>query len=460
MRNELDAAEDGLARANAFVSLGQFERALPLVDRAVLAGEHAGSPGVIARALVVRGECEDRLGRSSAALATYQRAAKTAAQARDQTVVADSLSRAFLVDGDHLGHRADALRTQPFVELALDSAGQPDTERAQWLHFLAILLYEDPSRVDEAAVDEHEALAIRQRTLPPNHVYIFDSIETLANIEVERKHFDESKRLLEQVLAGRVAARGPNDSSVSAVYTNFGVLEIGRGDLPAAIGYLQRAVDIARSAGRPNTVALFNLGVSQLALGRWSAAATSLSVSLEASERVGGAESRDVGESAMFLGIAWIARGDFERGRPMLLRGLDVVRRSGSPLLTTALMHVARLALHDGDRQKVHALLAEAMKLPADAPLQTLVAAELTRAEAGCAAARPMFAKALDSAVAGDDRFARSLATVELAECEIATGESRTAQQRLEAELASLAKANADDIASAPARAALAKVQR
>ena len=410
---------------------------------------------------MIRGECEDRLGRYSVALATYQRAAKAAAKAHDNTVVADALARAFMVDGDHIGHRADALRTQPFVEIALESAGQPDAERAEWLHSLAVLLYDDASLVDEAAADERESLAIRQRTLPPNHVYIFDSIETLANIEAARKHFDESKRLLEQVLDARIAARGPNDASVSAAYNNLGVLEIKRADMLAAIDYLQRAVDIATSNGQPNTAALYNLALSQLELGRWSAAVKSFSVSLETSERIDGTESRNTAESAMFVGIASIALGDYEHGRPMLQRGVDVARRSGSPSLTTALTQAARLALHDGDRKRAHALLDEAMKLPAtNAPLRTLAAAEILRAESGCGAARATFVKALDSAVADDELMDHSIAIVELAECEIATGDSRAAQQRLEVELAWLTKAKADDIAVAPVRAALAKAQQ
>ncbi len=455
-----DDAERELARATALVSLGQFEQAIPLVERVAEVGEHAGDRSLVARALLVRGECEDRLGRHAASLATLQRGAKAAAEARDHVSVAEALSHAFLIEGDHLGHRADALRSRPFIELALESAGQPDAVRAGWLHYLAILLYDDPSHVDEAATYERESLAIRQKTLPPNHVYIFDSLETLANIEAARQNFDESTRLLHRVLEARIAARGPIDFLVASAYNNLGVVEVRRNNTIAAIDFLERGVDIARRAGQPNLNAIYNLAVTQVELGRLGAAAANFSATLEMAERLDGKDSRHAGDAAMFLGVVWIASGDYARGGPMLLRGLDGVRRSTSPSLATALSHAARLALHDGDRPRARELLDEAMKLPArNKPLRLLVAAEIAHAETGCMSARAMFASVFDATITEGERFVQSIVTVELAKCEIAGGDVPAARARLVAELAWLEKASADDIVRAPARELLAKIR-
>jgi tetratricopeptide (TPR) repeat protein len=458
LQSDVDDAENGLARATAAMSLGQYERALPLVDRAIVIGERAKAPSLIARALVIRGECEDRLGRYEASLATYRLAAKTASQARDHHVVADALARAFFVEGDHLGRRADALKARPFVELAIESAGQPDAVRAEYLHFLAILLYDDSSKVDEAARHEKESLEIRRRTLPSNHMYIVDSMETLANIEAQRGSYVESERLLKLVLEARIAARGPSDSMVSSAYNNLGVNEVGRGDLVAATEYLQSAVDVSTAAGRPNSAAIFNLAIVQLDLGRWRDATATFTTALETSEHIRGPDSRDVAEAATYLGAAWMARGDVERARPLLVRGLDVARRSGSPSLTTSLVHSARLALHDGDRRTARALHAEAIALPiSNESLVTLVGAELARAESGCAAAAPIFRQAIERG--GARSYVRTIATVQLAECEIGEGDKRGAQQRLDVELAQLANGRADELAQAMVRAALEKAR-
>ncbi|MFN0248782.1 MAG: protein kinase domain-containing protein [Kofleriaceae bacterium] len=452
-QTEIDAAENDLARANAAMSLGQYERALPLVERAIAVGETTHARSLIARALVIRGECEDRLGRFEAALATYRLAAQNASQARDHEVVADALARAFFVEGDHLGRRADALNARPFVELAVESAGQPDAVRAEWLHFLAILLYDDPTHVDEAARHERESLAIRQRTLPEGHVYVVDSMETLANVEASRGNYVESEQLLKRVLAARIASRGPSDSMVSSAYNNLGVLEVRRGNLATAIDYLQSAVDIANSNGQPNSAAVFNLAISQLDLGRWQAALTTFTSALALSERFG-AESRDVAEAATFLGAVSIAIGDVERGRPILLRGVEAARRSQSPMLSTSLAHAARLALLDGDLATARALRDEGAALPTtNKGVHLLVAAELSQRDRGCAFARPIFVQALERSK--HQSFERTTATVALAACERAAGDDG-ARLRLEAELAFLVAAKADEVVLAKVRAALA----
>ncbi|MFN0246891.1 MAG: protein kinase domain-containing protein [Kofleriaceae bacterium] len=456
LRAEVDDAENGLARANAAISLGQYERALPLVERAITAGGHADTPSLTARALILRGECEDRLGRFDASLASYRLAAKNASRARDHAVVADALSRAFLVEGDHLGRRADALAARPFIELAMDSAGQPNDVRATWLHYLAIVIYDDPGKLEEAVQYERESLAIRRRTLSANHLYIIDSMETLANIEVARGNLEEAERLLQQVLDARIAARGSQDGSVASASSNLGILEFHRGDLLAAMEYFQRAVDISVAAGHPNRGALFNLGVTQWQLGRWRAATTTFTTGLEVSEKVA-AESRDVAEAATYLAGTRIVAGDVEEGRPVLARGIEIARRSGSLVLATGLAFAARVALHDKDHEKARLLIDEAAKLPSsDKAMVSLVAAELSRAKDGCTTARPALVRLLESAIADKQNLVRALATVHLAECEIAAGDVRPARDRLEALLAWLAKMGADEAAKSAARSVLA----
>ena len=460
-RSEISSAEDALARAWSFQSVGQFERALALAEEAVAVGERTAWTPLTSRALVLRGECYDRLRRYPDALATYESAATAAAQARDHQLVVDALARAFLVRGDHLGRRAEALAARPYLELALESAGQPPRARAMWLHFLAILTYEDPSLRDEAAAHENEALALLQKVLPPDHVYIVDSLETLANVEAQRGRFDESKKLLDRVLAARTAARGPNDISIADALTNLGGLEIQRNQPLAAVDYLERAQATARAAGARHTTSLYNLAIAQFDLGRWHSAASSYALSLAGSEAAaGGADSRDVAEAAIFLGVVELALGDLAQGRPMLARGVVLARKSGSPTLTTALTHAARLSLRDGDRVAARARLAEARALPAtNGPLLTLVSAELERAEGGCARATEPFRNAVAEASHEGQRSVQSAGVVQLAECEIARGDFGAAEQLLAPEVAWLAESGADEIAATPARAALARAR-
>jgi hypothetical protein len=161
----------------------------------------------------------------------------------------------------------------------------------------------------------------------------------------------------------------------------------------------------------------------------------------------------------MFLGVAWLATGDYERGGPMLLRGVELMRRAGSPSLATGLAHAARLALHDGDRTKARTLLEESLKLPtSNKPLRVLVAAEILLAEGGCAAARGKLIEALDFATADGQHYSRVLATDKLVTCLLAAGDTSGARQRIEPMLAWLEKGSADAALIMPLRAAVAKL--
>jgi tetratricopeptide (TPR) repeat protein len=454
---EIDAGETDLARASTFLSLDQYERASVAIQRAVVSGEHV-SPSLLARSLVVRGQIVHRLGHEAEALADQQRAAKVAATAHEQTVLADALTNAFFIDTNGLGHLTDGLKSRPFIELAIESAGRPDEVRAQWLHVLSIALYEDPSHTDEAAGFEREALAIRQRILPAGHPFIYDSIQTLGNIEVSRGNYAEGLALFQQLLAHKLATRGPRDTSISEVNNNIGTVWYQRDDLLGALGYFETSVEIARSSGQPNPLASSNVGLTQLDLGRWtSATATFASFQAEA-EQVTQGDSSLIAEAELYRGEAALLAGNLEQARSFLDGSVEHARASGSNLLSSMLSYSARLAIQLGDPKRARALIDEALPLSTpEVPLRTFVAAEVTLAETSCAAARQHLIDAYDLAVKQHVHVVVSQAALTLARCEIQLGDRAAAKARLETELAWLTRSKAEDVALAPVRAALAK---
>jgi tetratricopeptide (TPR) repeat protein len=459
LQQQIEVGETAVARAIAMMSLAQYDRALPLASQAVTIGDTTNATSLMARGLVVRGECEDRLGRPIEASATYQRAASVAAKAREHVVLADALSRRFFVEGDHLGHRKEAAQMRPFIELAIESAGSPEWLRAAWLHLIAGVENDDPKTAKAAVALARESLAIRQRTLPPDHADILDSLETLANAESALGNFDEAKRIMQRILETRLASRGRNDYTVSAAYNNLGSLEIRRNDQVAALVYLEPAVEIARTSGQPNWSAVLNLGLVQLDLGRYRAAAKSFEEAVELAKPFGD-NSAHFGESLVLQGIAWIEAGEVVRGRPLFLRGIEVARRSGSPIMMLALSNAVLLALRDRDPRQAHALFDEATKSPPNDPGPLALAkAELARAEAGCAKARPLLVTAIELGTSDGGRFVQTHAKLSLAECELELGDHAAARTRLETELASLIKAGADEVILARTRAAIAKLR-
>jgi tetratricopeptide (TPR) repeat protein len=456
-RAEIAAAEDTLARGWALQALSQYEAAAPLARQAAAVGERTGWSPLLARALILLGDCQDRQMQYSAALASYDRAATVAAQARDDAAVVDALARRFLVLGEHLGQPAAALEGRTFIELALERAGRPPHLRALWLHFLAIMLLKQDEAEDALAI-ESEAVAIWRGLVPAGHVLLVDSLETLGNIHIQRGELDRAEALLHEVLAAKSSARGPGHLSVADTLTNLGVLDSTRGRLTEAIDSWKRAVAISDAAGAPACVAMLDIGLVRFQLGQWRASADQLATSLSCVERRRpGKASKWVGMTASELGYALMALGELDRAAQQLDRGVEILRASGSKRVVDALAQAARLSIARGDRATARGRVDEAKKHgSAVNPLLHLAEAEVVRAEAGCREARAIYELAIKVSTE-ENPLTRFDATTGLAECLSQLGRPADAVAALEPELAWLDEVGADRGTGARARLAMAR---
>jgi tetratricopeptide (TPR) repeat protein len=429
---------------------------LPLARDAAEVAERTGWTPLLARALILRGECEDRQRQYAAAQATFDRAAKAAAQAQDDAAVIEALALRCLVLGEHLGRPGEALEGRQYIEILLERAGSPPRLRALWLHYLAIMLHAN-GRQDEALEAVVKAVAIGREIYPDGHVRLVDSIETQGNIEIARGEMDHAEALLREVLAARSAARGPDHMSVSDAYVNLGVLEGTRGRFEEAIAHWERSLAISRAAGSTDCSSVYNIGYTRLALGQWGEAARRFEEALACVERLRAGESTWAGTSATFLGVTLALLGDLDRAGELVERGVKALRGAGSPMVTTALSFAARLALLRGDRAAARRLLDEAKK-PEHEPdsVEALAEAELLHVEAGCRTARPAYERAVRAA-RNEPPVPTVEATTGLATCLIELGSPRDAVAALEPELAHLDRTGADIGAAAAPRFAMAR---
>jgi len=427
-RARIAATEDALARGWALQALGYFERALPIARAAADAAQQVGWSPLEARALILRGECEDRQRLYPAARATYDRAATVAARSKDDASIVEALARRFLVVGDHLGRPGEAIEGRRFIEVALERAGSPPRLRALWLHYLAIILHARAEE-DAALAAENESVATWRQLVPPGEVHLVDSLETLGNIEISRRQFDHADALLREVLAAKIAARGSENLAVSDTYTNLGVLEASRGRLAPAIEHWEHAVATSRAVGAVACTSLMDIGMARYELGHWRAAAQAQSEALACMDRAG----------------------------TLIDRSVSILRSAGSPELAGQLADAARLAVVRGDRAAARASIDEAVKAGGERRPDVLLArAELVRAESGCRQAREPYANALASAPPDSPSF-RAAARTGLAECLIDLGRPADALAALEPELAALDQAGAEPAARARPRFAIAR---
>ena len=458
-RDQIAGAERELARAWAAEELSQYERARGLAQGAAEVGRRTGFGPLEAQALLVVGECQQRHRDFQDAMATFERAASVAAAAKDDAALAEALAARFFVLDEELGRPAEALAGRTYVELALVRAGEPPRLRARWLHFLAIALH-GQRHEDEALADEEEALATLRKLVAPNSAALLDSLETEANIQIERKQFAAAEPLLRQVLAGRIAARGPDDPLVASAEDNLGVLAFSRNDLEAAIDHWERAARIGDRSGTLNWRVHSNLGAAHSELGRLHAALADFERARAMVEREAPGESSYLGECLGSIGSTLTQLGQLDRAAPLLDRALAEARQSKAPsALGLALFFEAKHALVRGDVATAAARRGELDKVDEDAgdPMRAILAAEVERAQSGCRAARGAIAKALASIANDPYPSERMAARLLSAQCHVELGEPARAVGELEPDLAWLEAHHADAEAMAEQRLALAQ---
>ncbi|HKE18563.1 MAG TPA: serine/threonine-protein kinase, partial [Kofleriaceae bacterium] len=455
-RARIAAAEDDLARGWAFHALGECERALPLARGAAEVGERTGWSPLRGRALVLRGECENRQGDYQASVATLDGAATEAARAQDDALIAEALADRFYVLGDRLGKPADALKGRRYIELALERAGRPPRPRAIWLHVLAIVLL-NQGKVDEALAAQTEAIRIWRQISPPGGVNLIDSLQTQANIQLSRGEFVQARALLDEVMTAEVSASGPEHPRVAAALTNMGVLEVHRGDMPAAIDLWIRALDIQRRSGISDWIATYNLGLAEATVGRWRDARATLVDALAAAEAAAPGDSLPVAACASALGALLVRLGALDQADALIARAVRAGGAAGDVWLAEALTSSARLALARDDVAAARTTLDRAARVaePDDASV-ALLAAEVARGEKGCRGARAAYEHVLSIAGA-DEVLETNAAAGGLGECLVELGDAAGAVARLEPRVAWLEEARADPAAVARMRFALAR---
>jgi tetratricopeptide (TPR) repeat protein len=101
--------------------------------------------------------------------------------------------------------------------------GEESPEHAKALAELAELYYE-LSRYTEAEPLYKQALAIRERTLGPQHAAVGDSLSNLAGLYRTQGRYEVSERIYKNAIAVQEAALGGDHKDLGATLNNFGAL--------------------------------------------------------------------------------------------------------------------------------------------------------------------------------------------------------------------------------------------
>ncbi|HXT51848.1 MAG TPA: serine/threonine-protein kinase [Thermoanaerobaculia bacterium] len=359
------------AIGTVYSNLGLYDRAAPLLQRALALRRSSYPPGSLEIAEVERhlGELELRRGdyrparaRLESALAAYRR--HPGREAAISALLVDLAQLETEQEGDV--RRAERLAREALAmqQRALDAA---DPQMAATLDVLGSLAY---GRGAYSGAERHfrDGLALRRRALGEEHPATIQSMDNLANALYARGRTAESVELFQRVVAARRRVLGDRHPEVAVGLNNLGSTFSAEGRFAEAEPLLREATEIAAAALAPNHLAhgtyLGNLAQAVQGLGRLQEAEALLRRALAATEKALGGEHQDTAMALHNLAANLGKQGRFAAAEPLYRRALDVYARTlppdhDFPSFTQA--ELARLAIRRGDGAEAERLLRQAL---------------------------------------------------------------------------------------------------
>jgi non-specific serine/threonine protein kinase/serine/threonine-protein kinase len=283
----------------AYRNLGQFDRARPLLEEALLLREeHLGEPtAAVADSCVSLGWLAFRTAEFGEALALFERALSIYEQTLgpDHWAVAATLGSIGTI-GSRAGHYDDAQEsfarsldlfqaigkeddpvvvgtTLPYAMMLMDMADYeaarpllerglslyeerfgPNSSAVSGLVYVLGRCYHETLRHDEARTLFERALEIQERTLGPDHFSLMYPLTSLAMLDRREKKYEESGAGFARALTVGERALGANHPDLVYTLGRYALLMLNRGDVEGARTMLDRALRIVEGAWGPSHV--------------------------------------------------------------------------------------------------------------------------------------------------------------------------------------------------------------
>jgi tetratricopeptide (TPR) repeat protein/predicted Ser/Thr protein kinase len=274
-RGDLECYAQLALAANTF-KRGHAAEALPILHRAVLAGERTRNDDCVAQGWRRITLYTVILGRPSDALlwADYSDAADE--RIREEPVWRAQTAEFRTLALEQLGRTDEALR-EARRALALAKEAPDDPTWALGVPGDVGVAMAEMGRASEALPVQREVLARREAELGEDNPYTVSTMGNVVDCLERLERYAEALPLAEKTLAQSVAQIGPEAYETANAYFNLGAIEQGMNRLPAALKHLQRALELYNLHDMHNADyigLLRHLGETQRALGRPDGTAT------------------------------------------------------------------------------------------------------------------------------------------------------------------------------------------
>lgn len=330
------AVREELSRAGALLRSGSYSQGLATAQSAL---ERAGSldwPPLVAEARVLVGQGFEQTGAYDKAEAEFAEAYFTAAEAGAWGKAAEAASGLARALGRFKAEYDEGLRWARHIDVALSALGEPETglRRALSLTHLANIHYLRGDYVEALALHAR-ALAIREKTLGPQHPDVAVSLNNLAVAHNTRGEDNEAIVLFERALAIDEAALGAQHPDIAYSLHNLANLHLARGEDKKAEALYTRALAVREAAlgpDHPNVAhSLNSLANLHLSHKEYAAAEPLLRREMAIFEKTLGPEHPDLATPLQNLADVHKGRGQNEAAIALLTRALAIREKAQGP---------------------------------------------------------------------------------------------------------------------------------
>jgi tetratricopeptide (TPR) repeat protein len=432
-REALRAVRADVVRARNLERAGRYGMGLELAKDALPRAEALGWPPLLAEARLQLGILLEVSGAYADAAAELERAYFAAAKGVAPEVAFDAACRLVHTVGVISARHADGLHWARLADVALEDV--PDGERlarAGLLVNLAIIQSETGDH-GAARASLEQALAIRELALGPEHPDVANALGNLAVVHYATGAYGEARALLERSLAIQEEVLGSEHPHVADTLNNLANVHEVTGELDEAKALHERALALARELFGPEhphvADGLNNLANVHASLGEHQAAKALHEQALAMRERTLGPAHPEVATSLGNLASIQEGLGEHDRARVLFERALAITEAAlgpEHPELALSLLGLARVALaeHRPGDAVAPAERATRLREQGGVAAELLAEAQLALARAlwdapegagrDPARARTLAERARDALrAAGDERPAAELAEVE-----------------------------------------------
>ncbi|CAF0813555.1 unnamed protein product [Adineta steineri] len=196
-------------------------------------------------------------------------------------------------------------------------------------------VHDNIGNYQKALLSHEKVLEICQQSLPPNHLNLAKSYNNIGNVHINMGNYPEALLSHEKALEIRQQSFAPNHPDLASSYNNIGAVHYSMGTYPKALLSHEKALEIRQQSLPPNhpdfTSSYNNIGLVYYNMGNYPKALLSHEKALEIREQSLPSNHSDLASSCNNIGAVQYSMGNYCKALLSYEKALEIRQQSLPP---------------------------------------------------------------------------------------------------------------------------------